>query len=97
MDIESDTEAVEVLEGVEVIPPFQVVRPIDLSGSGNNDTMVLVKRQSSIGADDPFYPREGKALTWKHVNMTVVSTKIYLECQNHPFFMQQCLINLLSC
>ena len=31
--------------------------------------------RSSIGADDPFYPREGKSLTWKNVNMTVVSQR----------------------
>lgn len=81
IDIENDTEAVEVVEGVEVVPPFEVFPSIDLSR--NDDTKVLVKRQSSLGADDPFYPREGKALTWKHINMTVVCPKIHLECQNY--------------
>jgi hypothetical protein len=28
--------------------------------------------RSTIGADDPFYPRQGKTLSWKNVNMTVV-------------------------
>jgi len=32
-----------------------------------------LKQQSTVGADDPFYPREGKALTWSGVNMQVVS------------------------
>lgn len=30
-------------------------------------------KQSTIGADDPFYPREGKTLTWSGVGMNVVS------------------------
>jgi ABC-type multidrug transport system ATPase subunit/ABC-type multidrug transport system permease subunit len=28
-----------------------------------------ISRQSTVGADDPFYPREGKTLTWSNVNM----------------------------
>jgi hypothetical protein len=32
-----------------------------------------ISRQSTIGADDPFYPREGKTLTWSNVNMKLVS------------------------
>jgi len=28
---------------------------------------------SAIGADDPFFPRAGKSLTWTNVNMSVVS------------------------
>eukprot|EP00557_Chaetoceros_sp_GSL56_P014797 CAMPEP_0176487054 /NCGR_PEP_ID=MMETSP0200_2-20121128/5910_1 /TAXON_ID=947934 /ORGANISM="Chaetoceros sp., Strain GSL56" /LENGTH=590 /DNA_ID=CAMNT_0017883823 /DNA_START=63 /DNA_END=1832 /DNA_ORIENTATION=+ len=31
----------------------------------------LSKQSSSVGADDPFYPREGKTLTWSGVNMSV--------------------------
>ena len=30
-------------------------------------------KQSTIGGDDPFYPREGKTLTWSGVGMNVVS------------------------
>lgn len=33
----------------------------------------IIARQSTIGADDPFYPREGKTLTWSNVNMKLVS------------------------
>ncbi len=36
---------------------------------------------SSLGADDPFYPRQGKALTWTGVNMTVVRGKFCVEEQ----------------
>ena len=31
------------------------------------------KTQPTLGADDPFHPREGKTLTWTGVNMQVVS------------------------
>lgn len=34
------------------------------------------KDQSFIGAADPFRPRQGKTLTWKNVNMTVVRSPI---------------------
>jgi ABC-type multidrug transport system ATPase subunit len=34
-----------------------------------------IKRQSAVGADDPFYPREGKTLTWSNVNMKVAGKK----------------------
>eukprot|EP01083_Nonionella_stella_P295596 1004584_1 len=30
---------------------------------------------STTGADDPFFPREGKTLTWSKVNMSVTGTK----------------------
>ena len=31
----------------------------------------LSVKMSVVGADDPFYPREGKTLTWTNVNMVV--------------------------
>lgn len=34
--------------------------------------------RSSIGADDPFYPRQGKTLTWKNVNMNTVREKLQM-------------------
>lgn len=34
--------------------------------ASNNDG-----KRSSVGADDPFHPREGKTLTWSNVNMTL--------------------------
>jgi ABC-type multidrug transport system ATPase subunit len=40
----------------------------DVDLESNNDG----SQRSSVGADDPFYPREGKHLTWKNVNMTVL-------------------------
>lgn len=30
-----------------------------------------IGRQSTLGADDPFHPREGKTLTWSRVHMTL--------------------------
>jgi len=33
--------------------------------------LVYDRKPSAVGADDPFYPRDGKRLTWTSVNMTV--------------------------
>lgn len=32
-------------------------------------------KRSSAGADDPFYPREGKTLTWSNIDMTLAGNK----------------------
>jgi len=37
-------------------------------------------KQSTVGADDPFYPREGKTLTWSSVNMRVVRMIFWKPC-----------------
>jgi hypothetical protein len=47
-----------------------------------------LKLKSNAGGDDPFYPREGKTLTWSGVSMTVVSI-MYL-------FFDSCLKNFLN-
>lgn len=36
-----------------------------------------ISRQSTVGADDPFHPREGKTLTWSNVNMTLVRSNVH--------------------
>ena len=38
--------------------------------------------------DDPFAPREGKTLTWRNINMTLVSSKL---CQC-TFIAKCCII-----
>ena len=44
-----------------------------VSAKDSEKQVLRQQLRSSVGADDPFYPRQGKSLTWKNVNMTVVS------------------------
>jgi ABC-type lipoprotein export system ATPase subunit len=65
---------IEIVEGVEVVPTTLDANPIVTSVDVRDKESVksVSSRQSSLGADDPLYPREGKTLTWKNVNMTAL-------------------------
>jgi hypothetical protein len=52
----------------------QIVDHEGSSPSTNTRPPTVSKKISMLAvSDDPFAPREGKTLTWKNVNMTLVS------------------------
>ena len=54
---------------VEQVVEFARPSMDDSQGSDANKSPIIEKR------DDPFAPREGKTLTWRNVDMTLVSTR----------------------
>ncbi len=48
--------------------------------SVTQDERLHLDSRSSLGADDPFFPRQGKALTWTGVNMIAVGGGLQSFC-----------------
>lgn len=69
--------------------------PIDPE-MGTEKPIATVARQSSVldRHDDPFAQREGKTLTWRNVNMTLVSKKEIGRLFNR-FYFEYCFLTHL--